>query len=258
MMNVSGKRVLVTGSSDGIGRAIAERIKRDGGVPFVHGLNPEATAATALALGNVPHLACDLAHPETPRRLVNAAITALGGLDGLVNNAGIYPRARLEETTLAYFDTMIAVNQRAPFFLCQHVVEHFRHQGGGVIVNIGSLQAHSGLSNCTAYAMTKGALMTMTRNLADALGPENIRVNQINPGWILTENENALQVRLRGDREWATHVSRRAVPRGRMNAPAEVAAHACFWLSDESAPANGQVYEMEQFPLIGRMLVENI
>ncbi len=101
--------------------------------------------------------------------------------------------------------------------------------------------------------MSKGALMTMTRNLADSLGPERIRLNQLNVGWTFTANEDATQQKEGQKPGWEKHVPVRQAPSGRIMQPEEIAAHTAFWLSDESAPVSGQIYEVEQFPVIGRM-----
>ncbi len=122
----------------------------------------------------------------------------------------------------------------------------------GAIVTVGSINAYCGLSNLTVYSMSKGALMTMTRNLANTLGPERIRANQLNVGWTWTANEDATQRREGREAGWQNHLPLRDAPTGRIMQPEEIAAHTAFWLSDESAPVSGQIYEAEQFPVIGR------
>ncbi|MBA4335475.1 MAG: short-chain dehydrogenase, partial [Methylobacterium sp.] len=167
---MSGKAFLVTGSSHGIGRAMAERLIAEGAKVLVHGLDQAEVDATCRELGPATRGASgDLAVPATAQALVDATVAAFGRIDGLVNNAGIYPRGVIGETTAAFFDHMFAVNTRAPLLCAEAAIRAFRAQdSAGAIVTVGSLNAWCGLSNLTVYSMSKGALMTMTRNLADA------------------------------------------------------------------------------------------
>lgn len=195
----------------------------------------------------------DLSDPETPRRLVEACVERFGRLDGLVNNAAMLTRSTIEDFSAAHFDQMAAVNIRAPLLLIQHALPYLeRNESSGAIVNIGSINAYCGAPNLLAYSATKAALMTTTRNLGDALGGRNIRINQVNVGWTLTENEHRMQLSEGQPEDWLDHLSPVFAPRGMILKPAEVAHHVLFWLSEQSAPATGQVYELEQYPVIGR------
>jgi NAD(P)-dependent dehydrogenase (short-subunit alcohol dehydrogenase family) len=250
----AGKVVLVTGSSSGIGLACARALAAGGATVAVHGRDPETVAAATELVGNgAQGWIEDLADAEAPSRLVRKVVDRFGRLDVLVNNAGIFPRTSIEECTSEVFDRIFAVNARAPLLLAGSVVAEFRKQGrGGVIVNIGSINAHCGQSNLVVYSMSKGALMTLTRNLADALAEEGIRVNQLNVGWTLTEMERRTQEAQGLPADWHRNLSRTFAPRGTILDPQEIARHVVFWASDASAPVSGQVYEVEQYPLIGR------
>ncbi len=255
MRGLSGKAFLVTGSSNGIGYAMAQRLVADGANVLIHGRDQDEVDAACGHLGPATQGATgDLADPATAQAIVDATVKAFGRIDGLVNNAGIYPRGVIGETTAAFFDHMFAVNTRAPLLCAEAAIRAFRAQGSaGAIVTVGSLNAWCGLSNLTVYSMSKGALMTMTRNLADALGPERIRVNQLNVGWTFTANEDATQQREGRKPGWENEVPLRQAPSGRIMQPDEIAAHTAFWLSEESAPVSGQIYEVEQFPVVGRL-----
>lgn len=246
---------LVTGSTRGIGRAIAQRIVDEGGMVMIHGRDQAEAEETAHAIGGKTRaVGGDLADAATPEAIVKATEAAFGRLDGLVNNAGIYPRHHVEDATAEVFDHIFAVNARAPLLSCKAAIAAFRKRGApGSVVTIGSINGWSGLSELPVYSMSKGALMTMTRNLADTFGRERIRFTCLNVGWVGTEQEIALQVSLGAPPDWAENVPEFSAPIGRLQKPEEIAAHACFWLSDDSAPATGQCYEVEQFPLIGRM-----
>jgi NAD(P)-dependent dehydrogenase (short-subunit alcohol dehydrogenase family) len=254
MRGLSGKAILVTGATSGIGYAMAERLVADGAKVLVHGRDKAEVDAACRHLGAATQGAVgDLADPATAQAIVDATVQAFGRIDGLVNNAGIYPRGVLGETTAAFFDHMFAINTRAPLLCAEAAIRAFRLQKSpGAIVTVGSINAYCGLSNLTVYSMSKGALMTMTRNLANTLGPELIRVNQLNVGWTFTANEDATQQREGRKPGWENEVPLRNAPSGRIMQPEEIAAHTAFWLSEESAPVSGQIYEVEQFPVIGR------
>jgi len=194
----------------------------------------------------------DITVEGAPGRLVDAAVAAFGRLDAVVNNAAMVKAGNIHDTTAESFMKMMAVNTLAPFLLIQAGLAHLSKTRGSVL-NIGSVNAYSGEPNLLPYSMSKGALMTMTRNLGDTLFRENgVRVNQINPGWVLTENE-AQRKREHGLREdWYKDLPRMFAPAGRILWPEEIAAAAVYWLADESGPISGQVVDLEQHPFIGR------
>ena len=250
-MDLQGRVILVTGSSTGIGKAIARRCLAAGAHVMLHGLDPTETSATADEL-HAPYFCCDFAESETPANLIAATVEKWGRLDGLVNNAASTARADLERTGEDFFNQLVAINLRAPLQLIRAAVPQFRAQGGGTVVNVGSVNAYCGEPELLAYSISKGGLMTLTRNLADALATENIRINQINPGWTLSENELALQIRAGMPADWYLKVPPQFAPSGRILSTDEVASHVLFWLSPASHPISGAIYEVEQFPMIGR------
>ena len=157
------------------------------------------------------------------------------------------------------FDTTFNVNARAPLLLIKYFVDAVRKQNsmdktpkGGTIVNIGSVNAHCGQNDLLVYSMSKGALQTMTRNLADDLSKDLIRINQLNVGWCHSEKENQTQLNEGRPADWYNHIPRTAAPFGRILSPQDIAPHCRFWLSEQSFPVTGQCYECEQYPLIGR------
>jgi NAD(P)-dependent dehydrogenase (short-subunit alcohol dehydrogenase family) len=147
---------------------------------------------------------------------------------------------------------LLEVNTIAPFALIKAALPYLSKQHGCVL-NIGSVNAYSGEPNLLAYSITKGALTTMTRNLGDTLFRENgVRVNQINPGWVLTETEIERKKQHGLADDWYTHLPKVYAPSGRILQPSEIAAAAIYWLSDECGPISGQVVDLEQHPFIGR------
>ena len=253
-MRMSGKVILVTGSTTGIGEAIARRVVADGGRVIVHGLERELGEAVTRDLGDAARLHVgELANPGFPGELVRFAAGAFGGrLDGLVNNAAFIPRTNIGNTDVGVFDRCLAVNVRAPLFLIQAALPMLSTARGSV-VNIGSVNAYSGEPNLLPYSISKGALMTLTRNLGDALHRDHgVRVNQINPGWVGTKNEHAIQMRMGKPANWVEQLPKEYAPSGNIIPPEVIANAVCFWLSDESRPVSGTVMEMEQYPVIGR------
>ena len=125
----------------------------------------------------------DIADPAACRRLVDETVSRFGHIDGLANNAATMKRSNIDSTDAGVFDFVIGINLRAPLLIARAAVQAMRRQGaGGSIVNIGSINRLSGEPNLLAYSVAKGGMVSMTRNLANALGIEGIRVNQINPG----------------------------------------------------------------------------
>ncbi len=255
-MRLKEKVILVTGSTTGIGEGMVRRFAAEGASVMIHGTRPEAaqTLHDALAKGGIPvgFTLGSLADPAVPARAIAETVARFGRIDGLVNNAAVMTRSNLETTDLAAFDLTIAVNLRAPLFLAQAALPHFRRQGGGRILNIGSVNGYCGEANQLAYSTSKGGLTTLTRNLADAHGPEGIRVNQFNVGWTLTPNEFELKKKEGLPDDWPQRIPKNFAPSGRLLSPDDIAWAAVYFLSDEAALINGAILDLEQYPLIGR------
>jgi NAD(P)-dependent dehydrogenase (short-subunit alcohol dehydrogenase family) len=248
------KVVLVTGSCTGIGKAIAQRCVTEGARVIIHGLEKDLGEAVVAELGKdkaVLHIE-DLTAEGAAERLVQLAVSTFGKLDAVVNNAAMVSASNIHTTDLAFFRRMLEVNTLAPFSLIKAALPELR-KVHGCVLNIGSVNAWSGEPNLFPYSVSKGALMTLTRNLGDTLMREDgVRVNQINPGWVLTENE-AQRKREHGlADDWYTQVPKVYAPAGRILWPAEIAAAVVYWLADESGPISGQVVDLEQHPFIGR------
>jgi NAD(P)-dependent dehydrogenase (short-subunit alcohol dehydrogenase family) len=251
-MRLQSKTILVTGSTTGIGEAIARRAVAEGAQVLIHGRDEARGKALVAELGSSAALHVDdIADPEAPGRMVAAAIRAFGKLDALVNNAASVRRSNLSNTDRALFDTMIAVNLRAPLLLIQAAMPHLK-QTGGCVLNIGSLNGYCGEANLLAYSISKGGLMTLSRNLGDALFREGVRVNHFNVGWVLTPNEYHVKIADGLPPDWPDRIPRTKAPAGRLMKPEEIAAAAVYWLSDESYPISGSVVDLEQHPVIGR------
>ena len=247
------KVVLVTGSTTGIGAAMARRFVAEGARVLVHGLERDLGGRVVADLGpgrSALHVD-DLADPAAPPRLVAAALAAFGRIDAMVNNAAWIVRSDIASTDAPLFDRCMAVNLRAPLLLVQAALPHLE-AARGCVLNIGSINGYCGEANQLAYSVSKGGLMTLTRNLADALGRRLVRVNQLNLGWVLSENEHRLKVSEGLPPDWHEHPPAAFAPSGRILTPEQVAAAAVYWVGDESRPVSGTVMEVEQYPVIGR------
>jgi NAD(P)-dependent dehydrogenase (short-subunit alcohol dehydrogenase family) len=254
MSSLQDKIALVTGSTSGIGRGIAAHFAALGAHVIVHGPDAASSNAGADALRALGHdvdaVAGDLTSVEACREVVRSVVARRGAIDILVNNAGNTARGSLEDSTVEFWDTMMAVNLRAPFICLQEAVRSMKARGGGSIVNIGSINAYVGLPNLGPYSVSKGGLMTLTKNAAAALARYRIRVNQLNVGWTLTEGEERVQ---RADGKGPNWLEDAIATRpfGRLLLPADIAHAAAYFASDDSALITGAVVDLEQFPIGG-------
>jgi NAD(P)-dependent dehydrogenase (short-subunit alcohol dehydrogenase family) len=247
--SLAGRVAIVTGSTQGIGAGIARKFAAHGARVVVHGLDAEGGKKTAERIhsagGEAHVIIADLRNEDGCRGLVEQTVEHWGRLDVLVNNAAVYPRGDIESTSVSLWDEIFSVNLRAPFILCQESVKHMKASGGSIL-NIGSVNAHFGKRNLLAYSAAKGGLTIFTRNLANDLVRHHIRVNQINPGWVLTEGEHRIQSAERRGTQWLDEAVKTR-PFGRLLTPDDIARMALLFVAD--GMITGAVVDYEQVPV---------
>jgi NAD(P)-dependent dehydrogenase (short-subunit alcohol dehydrogenase family) len=249
-MRFEGHRVIVTGGVRGIGRAIVEGFLNEGASVYAADRNEEGlrelekrSAGERLLVGTA-----DLGDVEQSRSMVDRAAGELGGLDVLVNNAGVMPDGPILDVTQDVFDTAFAVNARGPFFAMQRAAGHMIEHGGGAFVNIASANAFRVESPEAPYNASKAALVMLTRAFAHELGHLGIRANCVAPGETFSPEEfaKASEEDLRREREYL-----RRVPMRRTARAEEQAKVVLFLASDEASFVNGETILVDGGELTG-------
>lgn len=245
-MKLQGKRALVTGSDQGIGQAIALKLADHGADVVVNYRNNlkggEETGERIRQMGRkVAVLQADVAKIDAARKLVEDSIAALGGLDVLVNNAGIEKRAAFLEVSEEEYRAVVDVDMTGPFFLTQAFVRHVvGEKRPGKVINISSVHEELPFPHFTPYCMAKGGLKMMMRNLAVELGSCGITVNNIAPGAI----ETPINRQLLEDPKLLNAV-RQNIPLGRIGKPNDVASLAAFLASSDADYITGATFVVD-------------
>ena len=240
--SLKGRSVLVTGGGSGIGAQIVRRFCEQGSKVAFIDVDRAASLALAqeIAAGDRPaplFLPCDLRDIAALRRAVAEAAAANGPITALVNNAARDDRHPWDTVTPEFWDERFAVNLRHQFFAAQAVQPMMKEAGGGSIINMGSTSWMVGQGGMAAYTAAKSAVLGLTRSLARDWGPDNIRVNSVAPGWIMTERQQSMWLTAEGERELMTRQCLK-----RKLYPDDVARVVLFLCADDSSAMTNQSY----------------
>jgi NAD(P)-dependent dehydrogenase (short-subunit alcohol dehydrogenase family) len=253
MTDSSTRVAIVTGSTQGLGEAIARQLIAEGmvGGLIICGRNTEngrrlAAELTALDC-RTEYVAADLAQVADCRKVVDAARHAFGRIDYLVNSAATSQRGTILDTAPELFDRIMAINVRAPFYLMQGALKTMIEQGiEGSIVNIISMSSYGGQPFLSPYSTSKGALVTLTKNVAQSVVKHRIRVNGLNLGWMDSPGEDTIQKRFHdAPADWLAKAEA-AQPFGRLVKPSEAARAVAFLLSHRSGLMTGSIVDFDQ------------
>jgi NAD(P)-dependent dehydrogenase (short-subunit alcohol dehydrogenase family) len=251
-LTLAGKVAVVTGGTQGLGEAIAHMLAERGAEGLVicgrNAVNGQRVKAALEAKGaKTVYVAADLAQVEDCRAVIAAAENTLGRVDVLINAAGNTDRGTIWDTSPELFDLIMAVNLRAPFFLMQEAATSMRRRDiKGSIVNIISMSGHGGQPFITAYCASKGALITLTKNVAFGVMRHGIRVNGLCIGWMDTPGEDRVMRQYHGAADGWREVAEAVQPAGRLLKPAEVARTVAYLASEESGMMTGSIIDFDQ------------
>jgi NAD(P)-dependent dehydrogenase (short-subunit alcohol dehydrogenase family) len=251
-LSLAGKIAVVTGATQGLGEAIAHMFADRGAAGLVicgrNAKNGERVAAALEAKGaEAVFVAADLSQIAACRQVISAAEQRFGRIDALVNSAALTDRGTIWDTSPELYDSIFAVNVRAPFFLMQEALKLMRREAvRGTVVNIISMSGHGGQSFITAYCASKGALITLTKNVAFSVMRHGIRVNGLCIGWMDTPGEDQIMKTYHGAREGWLKEAEAGLPFGRLMKPEEVARAVAYLSAEESGLMTGSIIDFDQ------------
>lgn len=243
--SLQGRRVFVTGGGTGIGEAIVKAFVEQGAVVAFVDIAKEASENLCVQLADAGHRPpvfryCDITDIPALQRTMAELAEQLGDFEVLVNNAANDQRHDIEKVSLDYWNERIAINQRPMFFTAQAVLPGMKKMGGGSIINFSSMSWHAKGAGYPVYATTKAAVIGLTRSLARDLGPSNVRVNTVTPGWVMTQRQIELWV----DEAAELEIKKAQCLPGKLM-PDDIAAMVLFLGADDSRMCTAQDFVVD-------------
>lgn len=241
---LKGKSVVITGGTKGIGKGIARMIAAEGANLVIGGRNERdgrkfVDEISSLYGTEAVFIHGDLSQVANCRKLMDTCVEKYGKIDGLINNAGIFPRASLLETDEELYDRIFDVNAKSAFFCSKYAVIAMKKSGGGSIIHMGSTHGYKGSERLAAYACSKGALHTLSKHIAGQYARDRIRSNWITVGWVASEGEMELLAKEGTSMAELESIAKEAIPSGRLQTNEDMAYGVIYLLSDESSQVTG-------------------
>lgn len=241
---LAGKIVVVTGATKGIGKGIALMCASEGANVVVGGRNERDGARV---VGDIQEtygtdalfVQGDISREAACKQLIEETVGRFGKVDGLVNNAGIFPRGTMTDTSEELFDSIFAVNIKGAFFCSMYAIQSMQRTGGGSIVHVGSTNGYKGGKELAAYSCSKGAMLTLNRHIAAHYARDQIRSNWVTVGWVASEGEIELHQSRGLSPEQLRKTAESHIPSGRMQTPEDMAYGTVYLLSDEASQVTG-------------------
>lgn len=237
-MRLSDRVAIVTGAAQGIGFAIARRLNEEGCRVALLDINAESVAAAAEKLKDCKGIVCDVSSVEAIEAAVKEVADTMGGIDIIVNNAGILPKSRVEDVTERDWDLTLDINLKGCFFMIQKALPYLKESEHARVINTSSLAGRmGGFETCMAYSASKGGINAITMGLARQLAPFHINVNAVCPGTTETPITKAFS-----EEAMARLLTR--IPLGRLGKPDDIAAAVAFLASDDAAFVTGHMLDV--------------
>jgi NAD(P)-dependent dehydrogenase (short-subunit alcohol dehydrogenase family) len=243
-MLLYGKVIIVSGGTKGVGRGVVEECAMEGANVVIGGRDEEAAdeiIAQIKAKGGVPpyFVKTEVTRVEGCKKLVDDTVAKFGRINGYVNYAGILPEGYITDTEEALYDKVMELNVKAAFFCAKYVIQQMKKNGGGSLVFVGSAHGYGGEKDRAAYAVSKGALLTLSRHIAKNYATEQIRSNYIIMGWVATPGELAFRETQNRDMQWLETEGVKYIPMGRMMTVEDHAPGIVYLLSDRASAVTG-------------------
>lgn len=241
---LADKVVVITGGTKGIGKGIALMVAQEGAKVVINGRNERDGEQVVREISErfgkeALFVKGDVSKEAACKHLIDETVKRFGKVDGLVNNAGIFPRGTMVNTSEDLFESIFAVNIKGAFFCCKYAIQSMLKTGGGSIVQMGSTNAYIGGKDLAAYSCSKGAMLTLNRHIAAHYGRDHIRSNWITVGWVASEGEIELHKGYGRSADDLNEMAKTAVLSGRMQTPEDMAYGTIFLLSDEASQITG-------------------